>query len=162
MRAMRDLTLKEIMTTSPSPSISIDSNDKIIEKLQIAVEGENAAIWAFGYLLSFIPDENKSYAFSVFNIHRNNRDNLRLRLRQLNLTPPRPKENYELPIEVKDIVTAYELASFIENRLIGIYIQLYAIEEKSSRRQTLQLALDGAIRILEFKQTPLALPGSIT
>ena len=96
MRAMRDLTLKEIMTTSPSPSISVDSNDKIIEKLQIAVEGENAAIWAFGYLLSFIPDENKSYAFSVFNIHRNNRDNLRLRLRQLNLTPPRPKENYEL------------------------------------------------------------------
>ena len=128
MRAMRDLTLKEIMTTSPSPSISVDSNDKIIEKLQIAVEGENAAIWAFGYLLSFIPDENKSYAFSVFNIHRNNRDNLRLRLRQLNLTPPRPKENYELTIEVKDIVTAYELASFIENRLIGIYIQLYAIE----------------------------------
>ena len=56
MRAMRDLTLKEIMTTSPSPSISVDSNDKIIEKLQIAVEGENAAIWAFGYLLSFIPD----------------------------------------------------------------------------------------------------------
>ena len=130
MRAMRDLTLKEIMTTSPSPSISVDSNDKIIEKLQIAVEGENAAIWAFGYLLSFIPDENKSYAFSVFNIHRNNRDNLRLRLRQLNLTPPRPKENYELTIEVKDIVTAYELASFIENRLIGIYIQLYAIEGK--------------------------------
>ena len=128
MRAMRDLTLKEIMTTSPSPSISVDSNDNIIEKLQIAVEGENAAIWAFGYLLSFIPDENKSYAFSVFNIHRNNRDNLRLRLRQLNLTPPRPKENYELTIEVKDIVTAYELASFIENRLIGIYIQLYAIE----------------------------------
>ena len=127
MRAMRDLTLKEIMTTSPSPSISVDSNYNIIEKLQIAVEGENAAIWAFGYLLSFIPDENKSYAFSVFNIHRNNRDNLRLRLRQLNLTPPRPKENYELTIEVKDIVTAYELASFIENRLIGIYIQLYAI-----------------------------------
>jgi hypothetical protein len=46
--------------------------------------------------------------------------------------------------------------------LIGIYIQLYAIEDKSVRRDSLQYALDGAIRILEFKQTPFALPGSIS
>jgi hypothetical protein len=60
------------------------------------------------------------------------------------------------------MVTAYELASFVENRLIGIYIQLYAIVDKSVRRDSLQYALDGAIRILEFKQTPFALPGSIS
>ena len=59
------------------------------------------------------------------------------------------------------MVTAYELASFIENRLIGIYIQLYSIENKSQRVETLEYALDGAIRILDFKQTPIALPGSI-
>ena len=71
-------------------------------------------------------------------------------------------EDYELPIVVKDMVSAYELASYVENRLIGIYIQLYAIENKAIRRESLQYALDGAIRILEFKQTPIALPGSIT
>ena len=150
------------MTTSPSPTVETSVSEEIINKLNMAVEGENAAVWAFGYLLSFIPDENKDYAFSVFNIHRDNRDRLRLVLRELGITPPRPKEIYEVPIVVKDMVTAYELASFVENRLIGIYIQLYAIEDKSARRDSLQSALDGAIRILEFKQTPIALPGSIS
>lgn len=149
------------MTTSPSPTFSAVESEEVIKKLNMAVEGENAAVWAFSYLLSFIPDENKEYAFSIFNLHRDNRDKLRLRLRNLGLTPPRPKENYELPIVVKDMVTAYELASFIENRLIGIYIQLYSIENKSQRVETLEYALDGAIRILDFKQTPIALPGSI-
>lgn len=149
------------MTTSPSPTFSSVESEEVIKKLNMAVEGENAAVWAFSYLLSFIPDENKEYAFSIFNLHRDNRDKLRLRLRNLGLTPPRPKENYELPIVVKDMVTAYELASFIENRLIGIYIQLYSIENKSQRVETLEYALDGAIRILDFKQTPIALPGSI-
>lgn len=115
------------MTTSPSPTIETSISEEVINKISMAVEGENAAIWAFGYLLSFIPDENKDYAFSIFNLHRNNRDRLRLILRDLGLTPPRPKEVYEVPIVVKDIVTAYELASFVENRLIGIYIQLYEI-----------------------------------
>jgi hypothetical protein len=150
------------MTTSPSPKVGASISDEVISKLNMAVEGENAAVWAFGYLLSFIPDENKDYAFSVFNIHRDNRDRLRLILRDLGLTPPRPKEVYEVPIVVKDMVTAYELASIIENRLIGIYIQIYAVEDKSVRRESLQYALDGAIRILEFKQKPLALPGSIS
>jgi hypothetical protein len=150
------------MTASPSPTVETTVSEEIINKLNMAVEGENAAVWAFGYLLSFIPDGNKDYAFSVFNIHRDNRDKLRLVLRELGITPPRPKEIYEVPIVVKDMVTAYELASFVENRLIGIYIQLYAIEDKSVRRDSLQYALDGAIRILEFKQTPIALPGSIS
>jgi hypothetical protein len=150
------------MTTSPSPTVETSVSEEIISKLNMAVEGENAAVWAFGYLLSFIPDENKDYAFSVFNIHRDNRDRLRLVLRELGITPPRPKEIYEVPIVVKDMVTAYELASFVENRLIGIYVQLYAIEDKSVRKDSLQCALDGAIRILEFKQTPIALPGSIS
>jgi hypothetical protein len=150
------------MTTSPSPTVEKSVSEEIINKLNMAVEGENAAVWAFGYLLSFIPDENKDYAFSVFNIHRDNRDRLRLVLRELGITPPRPKEIYEVPIVVKDMATAYELASFVENRLIGIYIQLYAFEDKSARRDSLQYALDGAIRILEFKQTPIALPGSIS
>jgi len=150
------------MTTSPSPTVEKSVSEEIINKLNMAVEGENAAVWAFGYLLSFIPDKNKDYAFSVFNIHRDNRDRLRRVLRELGITPPRPKEIYEVPIVVKDMVTAYELASFVENRLIGIYIQLYAFEDKSVRRDSLQYALDGAIRILEFKQTPIALPGSIS
>ena len=150
------------MTTSPSPSVSVNKSEEVIEKIKMVIEGENAAVWAFGYLLSFIPDESKDYAFSVFNLHRDNRDKFRLKLRELGITPPRPKENYELPIVVQDMVTAYELASFIENRLIGIYIQLYVLEERENRLETLQYALDGSIRILEFKQTPLSLPGSIS
>lgn len=150
------------MTTSPSPSVSVNKSEEVIEKIKMVIEGENAAVWAFGYLLSFIPDESKDYAFSVFNLHRDHRDNFRLKLRELGITPPRPKENYDLPIVVQDMVTAYELASFIENRLIGIYIQLYVLEERENRLETLQYALDGSLRILEFKQTPLALPGSIS
>jgi len=46
--------------------------------------------------------------------------------------------------------------------LIGIYIQLYVLEERENRLETLQYALDGSLRILEFKQTPLSLPGSIS
>ena len=150
------------MTTSPSPSVSVNKSEEVIEKIKMVIEGENAAVWAFGYLLSFIPDESKDYALSVFNLHRDHRDKFRLKLRELGITPPRPKENYELPIVVQDMVTAYELASFIENRLIGIYIQLYVLEERENRLETLQYALDGSLRILEFKQTPLSLPGSIS
>jgi len=150
------------MTTSPSPTVEKSVSEEIINKLKNNNYIFEFISGAFGYLLSFIPDENKDYAFSVFNLHRDNRDRLRLVLRELGITPPRPKEIYEVPIVVKDMVTAYELASFVENRLIGIYIQLYAFEDKSVRRDSLQYALDGAIRILEFKQTPIALPGSIS
>ena len=150
------------MTTSPSPSVSFNKSEEVIEKIKMVIEGENAAVWAFGYLLSFIPDESKDYTFSVFNLLRDHRVKFRLKLRELGITPPRPKENYDLPIVVQDMVTAYELASFIENRLIGIYIQLYVLEERENRLETLQYALDGSLRILEFKQTPLSLPGSIS
>ena len=86
------------MSTSPSPSATTSASKEIIDKLNLAVAGENAAVWAFGYLLSFIPDENKNYAFSIFNLHRNNRDKLRLRLRDLGITPPDQKKimNYQL------------------------------------------------------------------
>lgn len=147
--------------TTPTPIPTITTTEEIISKLKLAVEGENAAVWAFGYLLSFIPDSNKGYAFSVFNLHRDNRDKLRLRLRELGIVPPRPQELYELPFEVSDLVTAYKLASFIENRLIGIYLQLFSLEDKSIRKISLQFALDGALRMLDFKQTPKALPGSL-
>ena len=89
------------MTTSPSPTVETGFPEEVINKINMAVEGENAAVWAFGYLLSFIPDENKDYAFSAFNLHRDNRDRLRLILRDLGLTPPRPKEVYEVPIVLK-------------------------------------------------------------
>ena len=82
------------MTQAPSPNSSIAPNQEIIDKINAIVEGENAAVWAFGYLLSFIPEANKDYAASVFNIHRDQRDIFRLKLRDLNQIPPRPKENY--------------------------------------------------------------------
>ena len=100
------------MTTSPSPSVSVNKSEEVIEKIKMVIEGENAAVWAFGYLLSFIPDESKDYAFSVFNLHRDHRDKFRLKLRELGITPPRPKENYDLPIVVQDMVTAYETLCF--------------------------------------------------
>lgn len=149
------------MTQSPSPITSFAPNQEIIEKINLIVEGENATIWAFGYLLSFIPEENKNYAASVFNIHRDQRDIFRLKLRNLNQIPPRPKENYQLPFEVQDIVTAYELAVFIENRLIGIYLQLFKIIEPENRKEILNYALESSIRLLEFKDRPRALPGNI-
>ncbi len=149
------------MTQTPSPSASINSSQEIIDKLNLIVEGENAAIWAFGYLLSFIPEDNKDYAASVFNIHRDQRDIFRLKLRNLDQIPPRPKENYQIPFEVTDIVTAYELAVFIENRLIGIYLQLFKITEPENRKEILDFVFQGSIRLLEFKDSPRALPGNI-
>lgn len=149
------------MTQSPSPNSSIAPNQEIIDKINAIVEGENAAVWAFGYLLSFIPEENKDYAASVFNIHRDQRDIFRLKLRDLNQIPPRPKENYQLPFIVNDIVTAYELAVFIENRLIGIYLQLFKVIEVENRKEILDFALKSSIRLLEFKDRPRALPGSV-
>ena len=44
------------MTTSPSPTVETGLPEEVINKINMAVEGENAAVWAFGYLLSFIPD----------------------------------------------------------------------------------------------------------
>ncbi len=149
------------MTQSPSPSTSFDTNEELIDALKKVVEGENAAVWGFSYLLSFIPDNNKNYATSIFNLHRNQRDLFRLKLRDLNEIPPRPKEGYSLPFEVSDIVTAYKLAIFIENRLIGIYLKLFSLTSKNERSQILDYALQGSLRMLEFKDSPRALPGSL-
>ncbi len=149
------------MTTTPSPSFIPVDNTELIEKLQLVVEGENAAVWAFGFLSSFFDDADETIAISGYNLHRDNRDKARLRLRNLGITPARPMENYQLPFEVSSLPTAYQLAAFVENRLIGIYIQLFAIEYKENRLETLQLALDGSIRYLEFKEKPKALPGNI-
>jgi hypothetical protein len=113
--------------------------------------------------MAFALQIRKKYAGSIYLVdERYSTVSSSNKLRELGITPPRPKENYDLPIVVQDMVTAYELASFIENRLIGIYIQLYVLEEREYRLETLQYALDGSLRILEFKQTPLSLPGSIS
>jgi hypothetical protein len=34
------------MTTSPSPTVEKSVSEEIINKLNMAVEGENAAVWA--------------------------------------------------------------------------------------------------------------------
>ena len=149
------------MTQSPSPSTSFDTNEELKDALKKVVEGENAAVWGFSYLLSFIPDNNKNYATSIFNLHRNQRDLFRLKLRDLNEIPPRPKEDYSLPFEVSDIVTAFKLAIFIENRLIGIYLKLFSLTSKNERSRILDYALQGSLSMLEFKDSPRALPGSL-
>lgn len=136
--------------------------EKQITALKNVVAGENAAIWAYGFLMAFLNDDEYRAGYSAFNSHRNARDRARLKLRALNQNPPRPEPNYDLPFQVSDAKSAKQLAAYIEDRLSGIYTAWTATEINEDQLYAFELAIQTASRSYFWSKETKAFPGTVS
>jgi hypothetical protein len=132
-----------------------------IEELSKVVAGENAAIWAYGFLMAFLDDQDYQVGFRIFNQHRNARDEARLKLRALNQTPPRPLPNYELPFSVSNSQSAKLLAAYIEDRLCGLYAKLAGVEVGAEQVAAFEKSLQSAQLSYRWSEETKSFPGSV-
>lgn len=132
-----------------------------IEELTKVVAGENAAIWAYSFLLAFLNEGDYQEGFRIFNQHRNARDAARLKLRALNQTPPRPEPNYDLPFPVNSAQSAKELASYVEDRLAGIYAKWAGVENKEDRIYAFEKSIETAARYFNWIGKTKSFPGAV-
>lgn len=135
--------------------------ERQISALNNVVAGENAAIWAYGFLMAFLSESDYQAAFRTFNSHRNARDAARLKLRALNQTPPRPEPNYDLPFPVNDASSAKELAAFVEDRLSGIYATWTATETGEAQIYAFEKAIESAGRYYSWIKKTNSFPGAV-
>ncbi|MFM1864551.1 MAG: hypothetical protein RL677_331 [Actinomycetota bacterium] len=136
--------------------------EKQITALNNVVSGENAAIWAYGFLLAFLNDADYQAGLGTFNSHRNARDAARLKLRALNQNPPRPEPNYDLPFQVNDANSAKQLAAYIEDRLSGIYSAWTATETGDDQTYAFEQAVHSASRYYFWIKESKAFPGAVS
>jgi hypothetical protein len=132
-----------------------------IEELAKVVSGENAAIWAYGFLMAFLNEEDYQTGFRTFNQHRNARDEARLKLRALNQTPPRPLPNYQLPFAVNNAQNAKKLAAYIEDRLCGLYAKLAGVEVGAEQIAAFEKSLQSAQLSYRWSGETKSFPGSV-
>ncbi len=132
-----------------------------IEELAKVVSGENAAIWAYGFLMAFLNEEDHQRGFRIFNQHRNARDEARLKLRALNQTPPRPLPNYQLPFAVNNSQSAKQLAAYIEDRLCGLYAKLAGVEVGAEQVAAFEKSLQSAQLSYRWSNETKSFPGSV-
>jgi len=135
--------------------------EKQIDALVNVVAGENAAIWAYGFLMAFLGEDEYQAAFKFFNAHRDARDAARLKLRALNQTPPRPEPNYDLPFPVNNDEAARQLAAFLEDRLSGIYAAWVATETNEDQIYAFEKALETARRYYFWAKEVKSFPGAV-
>lgn len=136
--------------------------EKQIAALNNVVAGENAAIWAYGFLMAFLSESDYQAAFRTFNAHRNARDAARLKLRALNQTPPRPEPNYDLPFPVNNASAAKDLAGFIEDRLSGVYAAWTATEAGEDQIYAFEQSLIAANRYYFWVKKTKSFPGAVS
>lgn len=132
-----------------------------IKELTKVVAGENAAIWAYGFLLAFLNERDYQEGFRIFNQHRNARDAARLKLRALNQTPPRPEPNYDLPFSVNNSSSAKELAGYLEDRLAGIYAMWAGVELKEDKTYAFEKSIEAATRYFFWTGKTKSFPGAV-
>jgi hypothetical protein len=132
-----------------------------ITQLTNVVAGENAAIWAYGFLLAFLNESDYPTGLRTFNLHRDARDEARLALRALNQTPPRPLPNYDLPFSVNNSQSAKALAAYLEDRLAGIYAQLAGVSVDAARIGAFEKSLAASQRYYSWIKKVKSFPGAI-
>lgn len=113
---------------------STAGGDPLLDALGAALDGEHAAVYAYGVVGAHLDDDDRERAAAELERHRAARDRLSAFIRAAGGTPSASRPAYALPFAVADATSATELADLVESRLAGLYVDLVAAAADGATR----------------------------
>ena len=131
----------------------------LTEALTRAIQGEAAAVYAYGLLGPHLSIDMQGSARSSLNAHRQREIALRVRLEAAGGTQPGAAAAYDSPVNVTDSATASLLAGVVEMRLAATYADLAAACEGTDRCDAVLVARECAVRAVGWGAPTQPFPG---
>ena len=128
--------------------------------LTAAIEGENAAIYAYGVIAANLGGGAKKRALQALGNHRSWVDRWGMLLGDQ--APPPVPTAYDLPIAVSNAETARQLAPIIENRLVVVYADLASASTDQMRSDAVLAAAECATRAVMWGGPSQAFPHDVS
>ncbi|MBP7971276.1 MAG: ferritin-like domain-containing protein [Candidatus Nanopelagicales bacterium] len=137
----------------------IATNSPAIDALKATLDGEYAAIYAYGLIGSQLSGSAQLRARRALNSHRALRDQLRAQITATGEQPPNPAAAYQTPQAVTSSATATALAVVIEQRLVRSWSALAAATSGDDRKSAARTASESAVRAISWGSVSQAFPG---
>jgi hypothetical protein len=151
-----------VATVAPTvaPATSLDKT--AAGAMQVALAGEDAAVWAYSLVAAFDPD-NADTATEMREAHMVRRDDASERLTIAKVKPNPAAPAYKLPKPVTDAKSARALAMTIESDSTAAWLGVVGSTDDSGLRSYALAGLtDAAVRLTTWKKiakaTPLTVP----
>lgn len=128
------------------------------DALGAAIEGEYAAIYAYGILGPHLKTTALALAKQAELAHRNQRD----ALLETMTDAPGPQVLYALPFPVTSAPSAIALAVLVEERCAVLWRAVITAVDASGRQTPLTALTDAAVRAAAFRRAGGAVPGTTT
>ena len=129
------------------------------EALIAAINGEAAAVYAYGLLGPQLDVPTQSLARSSMNAHRQRELSLRATLDAVGGSQPGAAVAHEPPFPINDAASARELAGLVEMRLAATYADLAGASTGSDRNNAVLAARESAVRGITWGAPTAAFPG---
>lgn len=135
----------------------------VVDALQDVLAGEHAALYAYQVIGARLDDDSSEVAraASAYDSHRDVRDAVAQRVRDLGEQPVVSEPGYALPGPVRDAPSAEALAQQVEDRSAVLHAALVSVAAASAPERTLGAAglVAAATRGLAWGSPPTAFPG---
>lgn len=132
----------------------------LVDALQAALAGEDAAVWACGRAAGELSGDQRSAALDELDVHRQNRDSLQARIVAQGAAPGQAAPAYVEPFPVTGAKTARRLLAHVNDALTATYADVVAASAPATRGLDLTAGIDAARRAVGWGAAPSAFPGS--
>jgi len=122
-----------------------------------ALQGEYAAIYAYGVLGPRLTGTARTLAAQYQGAHRAQRDAMLETL----ASPPAADALYALPFAVTDTGTAIQLAVYVESRCAALWRAVVVASDGANRRDPLNVLTQTAVRATMLRRAGGAVPGTV-
>jgi hypothetical protein len=135
-----------------------------LDALQVALEGEHAAIYVYGVLGAQTSASDTPQLFDAvseaYETHRERRDHLTGLVLQEGGTPVASEPAYEIPQRIGTPSEVSSAALRLERRSASTYAWLVANTVGGQRRWAIEALTDAAVRELGYRGSPEIFPGA--
>lgn len=125
--------------------------------LNAALDGEHAAIFAYGALGPKLTGTARAMALQYEAVHRDQRDSML----ETMTSAPTGQAIYALPFAVTDARSAIALAVEVEERCAQLWRAVVTAAESSARQAPLTVLTNAALRAAAFRRVGGAVPGTV-
>lgn len=127
------------------------------DALDAALNGEHAAIYAYGVVGPKLTGTARAMALQYEAVHRDQRDSML----ETMTSGPTGQAIYALPFAVTDARSAIALAVEVEERCAQLWRAVVAAAESSGRQDPLTVLTNAALRAAAFRRIGGAVPGTV-
>ncbi len=137
-----------------------EDGEVLLAALQAALAGTHAAVWASGRAAAELAGSRRERALRELDLHRRDRDALRLRVLAAEGRPVDAAPAYVEPFPVTGARTARRLLAHVNAGLVAVWADLAAAHDPGMRSADVDAATRAAIRAVEWGAQPSAFPGA--